>query len=134
MPISACLVDNTPFCKKIMKKKCSSRVSFIRNKPKLLQVKINTFVVVMYRRNKHIVKLISSYGFLILNGFSRSGFPTGVEDMKGGSLNFDGRGSSQYMEGAWGRLKMLSKNTCEGVHLIVKLPAVSLQACKFTEN
>ena len=33
-----------------------------------------------------------------------------------------------------GGLKMLSKNTCEGVHLIVKLPAISLQACKFNEN
>ena len=29
---------------------------------------------------------------------------------------------------------MLSKNTCEGVNLIVKLPAISLQACKFTKN
>ena len=29
---------------------------------------------------------------------------------------------------------MLSKNTCEGVHLIVKLPAISLQACKFSKN
>ena len=29
---------------------------------------------------------------------------------------------------------MLSKNTCEGVHLIVKLPAISLQASKFTKN
>ena len=28
---------------------------------------------------------------------------------------------------------MLSKNTCEGVHLIVKLLAL-LQACKFTNN
>ena len=32
------------------------------------------------------------------------------------------------------QLKMLSKNTNEGVHLIVKLPAISLQACKFTKN
>ena len=31
--------------------------------------------------------------------------------------------------GAW----RLSKNTCEGVHLIVKLLAISLQACKFTK-
>ena len=31
-------------------------------------------------------------------------------------------------------LKMLPKNTCEGVHLIVKLPAISLQASKFTKN
>ena len=30
------------------------------------------------------------------------------------------------MGGAWGGgLKMLSKNTCEGVHLIVKLPAIT---------
>ena len=29
---------------------------------------------------------------------------------------------------------MLSKNTCEGVHLIKKLPAISLQASKFTKN
>ena len=29
---------------------------------------------------------------------------------------------------------MQSKNTCEGVHLIVKLPTVSLQASKFTKN
>ena len=29
-------------------------------------------------------------------------------------------------------LKMLSKNTGEGVHLIVKLPDISLEACKFT--
>ena len=43
-------------------------------------------------------------------------------------------GLSQYLEGAWGGegggggLKMLSKSTCEGVNLIVKLPAISLQA------
>ena len=29
---------------------------------------------------------------------------------------------------------MLSKNTYEGVHLIVKLPAISLQVSKFTKN
>ena len=28
----------------------------------------------------------------------------------------------------------MSKNTCEGVHLIVKLPAICLQASKFTKN
>ena len=42
-------------------------------------------------------------------------------------------GLSQKMGGAWGQLKM-SKNTCEGVQLIVKLPAISLQASKFTKN
>ena len=45
-----------------------------------------------------------------------------------------GEGLSQNMGGAWGELKMLSKNTCEGVHLIVKLPTISLQASKFTKN
>ena len=39
---------------------------------------------------------------------------------------------SQYMGG--GGLKMLLKNTWEGVHLIVKLPAKSLQSCNFTKN
>ena len=33
-----------------------------------------------------------------------------------------------------GGLKKLSKNACEGVHLIAKLPAISLQACKFIKN
>ena len=51
--------------------------------------------------------------------------------VKQGFSKFDGGGgSSQNM----GELKMLSKNTCEGVHLIVKLPAISLQACKFIKN
>ena len=38
--------------------------------------------------------------------------------------------------GAWeeGGLKMVLKNTREGVHLSVKLPVISLQACKFTKN
>ena len=51
----------------------------------------------------------------------------------GGSSKFDEGGLSEYMVGAWG-LKILSKNTCEGVNLIVKLPTISLQACKFTKN
>ena len=47
----------------------------------------------------------------------------------GGSSKFDGGGLK-----SWGELKMLLKNTCEGVHLIVKLLAISLQASKFTKN
>ena len=44
----------------------------------------------------------------------------------GGGLNSRHGGS---MRGALNAVK----NTCEGVHLIVvKLPAISLQACKFT--
>ena len=45
---------------------------------------------------------------------------------------------SQYMGegGAWEdlKLKMLLKSTWEGVHMIVKSLAKSLQACKFTKN
>ena len=41
---------------------------------------------------------------------------------------------SQNIGGAWGELKMLAKNTCEGVHLIVKLLAIRLLASKFIEN
>ena len=57
----------------------------------------------------------------------------GVESIwgGGGSSKFDGGGGlSQCMGGVWGGgegLKMLSKNTCEGVHVIVKLPTISLQ-------
>ena len=77
------------------------------------------------------------------------GFHTGVEIEHGGLYpsppppiegvlqNVMAGGLSQYMEGAFGGggvLKNLSKNTREGVHLLVKLPAISLQACKFTKN
>ena len=68
--------------------------------------------------------------------FNSAGFPTGVANMGeeqarpigGSSPKFDGGGE------AWGELKMSSKNICEGVHLIVKLSALSLQASKFTKN
>ena len=33
-----------------------------------------------------------------------------------------------------GGLKVLVKNTCEGVYLLVKLPPLSLKACKFPKN
>ena len=42
-------------------------------------------------------------------------------------------GLSQHM-GEYGGLKMLLKKTCEVVHLLVKLPAISLEAWKFTKN
>ena len=60
---------------------------------------------------------------------SLTGFPTGVANM--------GELLSQYMRGTWaggGGLKMVLQNTCEEVHLLVKFPAISLQACKFTKN
>ena len=67
--------------------------------------------------------------------FNSAGFPTGVANMEGqcpphwgggcGSSQFDGRGGlSQNMAGAWEELKMPSTNTCEGVHVIVKLSAI----------
>ena len=37
-------------------------------------------------------------------------------------------------QGGEGGVKIPLRNTCEGVHLIIKLPAISLQACKFTKN
>ena len=43
----------------------------------------------------------------------KTGFPTGVENM-GGCTPL--------------------KNTREGFHLLVKLPAISLQTCKFTKH
>ena len=81
----------------------------------------------------------------MLSGFidaaCTTGFPTGVENGgEGAAVLPPLRGVLQnLMRGAYvntwrEELKIPSKNTCEGVHLIVKLPAISLQACKFTVN
>ena len=45
------------------------------------------------------------------------------------SSKFDRGGGLESMHGGTigGELKMLSKNTFEGVHLLVKLPTISLQ-------
>ena len=59
----------------------------------------------------------------------KAGFPTGVKNIGGGV----GGGLSEYMEGAW-ELKTVLKNTCKGVHLLVKLSTISQLACKFTKN
>ena len=72
-----------------------------------------------------------------LDSCCKAGFPTGVANIGGGGglcLKIYEGSLSQNMGGAWGELKMLSKNTCGGVHLIVKLLAISLQAFKFTKN
>ena len=55
----------------------------------------------------------------------------GLQNLMGG-----GQGLTQHMQGAsrGGGGGGLSKNICEGVHLIVKLPAICLQACKFTKT
>ena len=72
---------------------------------------------------------------LFLCGF-RAGFPTGVANMGGPPQSLMGEGGLKSKHGGsmGGELKMLSKNTCEGVHLIEKLLAISLQASKFTKN
>ena len=49
----------------------------------------------------------------------------------GGSSKFDeggGEGLKSKHGGAWQELKKPSKNTCKGVRLIAKLPAISLEA------
>ena len=66
------------------------------------------------------------------------GFSTGVANMGGscatppigggGFSKFDGGGYKSKHEGSMAELKMLPKNTCEGVHFIVKFPAISLKA------
>ena len=53
-------------------------------------------------------------------GGGGGGEGAGAEAGTGGS-------SSQYMKGEHEELKTLLKNTCEGVHLLAKLPAKSLQ-------
>ena len=49
-----------------------------------------------------------------------------------------GRGGEEGLEsihrGSMGELKMVLKNTCEGVHLLLKFPAISLHVCIFTKN
>ena len=51
-----------------------------------------------------------------------------------GFSKFDGGGLKSKHEGSMGELRMLSKNICEGVYLIVKLPVISRKACKYTKN
>ena len=72
-----------------------------------------------------------------------TGFPTGVENMRGlfqiqNLMGGGGRGwgLESVHGGKHGEqgLKVLLKNACEGVHLLVTLPAISLQAYKFTKN
>ena len=66
--------------------------------------------------------------YLLRQGLWHTGFPTGVKNVGGGG------GAKSIDGGSMGGLKMLSKDTCEGVHLIVKLPAISLRVSKVTKN
>ena len=74
------------------------------------------------------------FGKPVLTVVARQGFPQVLPTWGGLCLKIYEGSLSQNMGRAWGELKMLSKNTCGGVHLIVKLLAISLQAFKFTKN
>ena len=48
-------------------------------------------------------------------------------------------GHQNYFSNIWLRQSLdqsldTVENTCEGIHLSVRLPAICLQACKFTKN
>ena len=58
----------------------------------------------------------------------------GVRGCGGGAPQNFMEGLKSKHGGSMGELKMLSKNTNEGVHLIKKLPAIRLQVSKFTKN
>ena len=65
--------------------------------------------------------------------YSTQGFPQ-VLWTWGGVLKIWWGGLSQNMGETCEELKMLSKTACEGIHLILKLLAISLQASKFAKN
>ena len=53
----------------------------------------------------------------------------------GGSSKFDGsRGGDSGLESIHEGSMGAVENTCKGVNLLVKLPAMSLRASKFTKN
>ena len=54
------------------------------------------------------------------------GFPVVLMTWEGNLQNLMGGGGVSQKMGEHGRFKIVSKNSCEGVHLIVKLPAISL--------
>ena len=63
---------------------------------------------------------------------TEAGFPQVSRTWGGGSSKLDG-GIKSIHGGAWRGFKCCQKKR-EGVDLIVKLPAISLQACKFIEK
>ena len=54
-----------------------------------------------------------------------TGFLTGVENVEGGSSKFDGGGLKSIHWGSLGRLKMLSKNICEKLFVVLFLGIIS---------
>ena len=63
-----------------------------------------------------------------------TGFPTGAENMGGEALQNLMGVACVTTWGKHGGLKTLLKNTFQGVPLLVKLLAISLQTSKFTKN
>ena len=77
----------------------------------------------LWKKMTQYKKILSSQKKKIIFG-RETGFPTDVENMVvGGSLKFGGWDLCQHMGGGWG-FKMVLKNTCEVVHLLVKLLAI----------
>ena len=64
----------------------------------------------------------------------KQGVAIGVGTWGGGAPQNLMGGLKSKHGGSLGELKMLSTNTCKGVHLIVKLPAISLQASKSVKS
>ena len=73
-----------------------------------------------YLRKRKVTLIVIGWACSNMS-MSFSGFTTGVENMRGGLKSIHAREHG-------GSLKYCQKSTCEGVHLIVKLPAISLQA------
>ena len=82
-------------------------------------------VIILFISNDHTqIKLF--FRSLTVN---LQGFPQVLRTCGGGG----GERGCQNIGGACGELNMLSENNCEGVHLILTLPAISLPASKFTK-
>ena len=89
------------------------------------------------RRKKHKAPILLEVivaieqGFLqVLRKWHEGLCPPLPQPLRGGALQnlIGGGGLESIHRASMGGLKMLLKNTCEGVHLIIKLP--SIRACK----
>ena len=90
-----------------------------------------------------IVKIIVSYYIIYTNKFEKPGIQTTIHGFPQVFRTWAGAVQNLMERRAWvktwgvqggGGLKTVLKGTCEGVHLLVKLPTISLETCKFTEN
>ena len=89
-----------------------------------------------YQESYVVTLYLFQIGFFpLLSIIVPQGFPQVLRTW-GGSSKFDVEegGLKSIHGGSMGGPKMLSKNTCDGVHMVVRLPSISLQACKFIKN